>query len=174
MTRTKTSKTRTSAAKTSRASAAAKKKSSHVAKVATAAPKAPLLDLRGILDKMKLPGVNVSGLIDSRRKDVAALLAANKQAYRGFEAVARRQREMLAEAMKGLRANAKETLATPGVSKRGAGIAEHVQEAFATALANMKEIAEMSARSQQEVVDTLKKRLRESIDEIGGRLKPTP
>jgi len=38
----------------------------------------------------------------------------------------------------------------------------------------MKEIAEMSAQSQQQVVDTLKKRLRESIDEIGGRLKPTP
>lgn len=171
-TRTKTSRSRTSPAKTSRSSTAAKAKSSKVVKAPTAAPKMPMLDLRGLLSKMKLPGVDVSGLIDSRRKDVAALVAANKQAYRGFEAVARRQREMLAEAMKGLRENAKDTMAAQGASKRVALMAEHVQEAFGQALTNMREIAELSAQSQKEVVETLRKRLREGIDEMGGRLKP--
>jgi len=170
--------TSTSTTRRARASSAAKTKvkakTSSAAKAATLLPKRALLDVRGLLDKLKLPGVDVGGLIDSRRKDIEALLAANEQAYRGFEAVTRRQGEMLAEAMKQLTASAKETFATQGASERTARVASLAQEAFGRALANMKEIAELSARSQKQVVDTLNKRLHDGIEEISGRLQPKP
>lgn len=142
-----------------------------VAVAAPAAPKWPQLDLRKLLERLKLPGIDVSGLIDSRRKDVEALLFANEQAYRGFEAVVRRQGEMLAQAMKGIQAGAKDTLVTKGAVARAQSAASLAQQAFGQALADMKEIAELSAGSQKRVVETLNKRLRESISEVGDRLK---
>ena len=136
-----------------------------------AKPKASALDIRGMLEKLKLPGVDVAGLVDSRRQDIEALIAANKKAYSGFEAVTRRQREMLAEAMKELQDNAKATLAADGAKKRVSLVAEHAKKALDQALADMKEIAELSATSQKHVMDTLTKRLRESLSETGKRLK---
>jgi phasin family protein len=164
-------RTNTTTRKQTRPKTAAKASAKAVAAVATpAAPKWPMLDLRRLLEKLKLPGIDVSGLIDSRRKDVEALLVANEQAYRGFEAVVRRQGEMLAEAMKGIKAGAKDSLATKGAVARAQGAASLAQQAFGQALADMKEIAELSAGSQKRVVETLNKRLRESINEAGGRL----
>lgn len=136
----------------------------------TATERKPLLDVRALLEKIKLPGVDVSSLIDSRRKDVEALLAANEQAYRGIEALTRRQTEMLSDAMKGLSAGAKDTLQAKGATERAQRVAVHAQQALGQALADMRELAEMSARSQAQVMETLNKRLREGIDEIGERI----
>jgi phasin family protein len=133
-------------------------------------PKTPPLDLRAMLDKLRLPGVDVASLVESRRKDIQALLAANEQAWRGLEAVTRRQGEMLSAAMGGLRENVTEALGTEGTVARVGTVAAHAQAAFDKALADMKELAELSARSQQQVVDTLNKRLREGIGEVGARI----
>ncbi len=135
---------------------------------AAAAP--PALDLSALLARLKLPGIDVTDLVESRHKDVQALLAANEQAYRGFEAVLRRQAEMLAEAMKNIDEGARETLATDGTKARVEHVGAQVKAAFGQALANMKELAELSARSQQQVVDTLNQRLREGLGEVGRRL----
>lgn len=164
----RTSSTGTNSTRTSAAAKAAAKSTAEDAK--TASPKFPMPDLAGLLGKLKLPGLDVEGLIDSRRKDVEALLAANEQAYRGFEAVTRRQGEMLVEAMKGLKGNAKQAVAAEGLSDRASLVATQAKEAFGQALSNMKEIAELSARSQQQVVQTLNQRLRESLSETGERL----
>lgn len=160
-----------SAAKSTRRSARPRAAAKTNGKDTTSAgAKTPLLDLRKLLEKLKLPELNVGGLIDSRRKDIEALMAANEQVYRGFEAVARRQAAMLSEAMKGLKRDARDTMAADGARARAGRAAELAKEAFGQALANMKELAELSARSQQQVIDTLNKRLRESLSEAGGRL----
>jgi phasin family protein len=161
-------RTQPTASKTRRTSKISK---TEAVDAAIARPKASALDIRGMLEKLKLPGVDVAGLVDSRRQDIEALIAANKKAYSGFEAVTRRQREMFAEAMKELQGNAKATLAANGVKERANLVAEHAKKAFGQALADMKEIAEMSATSQKQVMDTLTKRLRESLSETGNRLK---
>lgn len=122
--------------------------------------------LGALLGKLKLPEVNLAGFTDSRRKDVEALVAANEMAYRGFEAVTRRQVEMLSEALRALKESATETRATQGAKERTTLVISEAQNAVTQALANMKELAEMSAKSQQQVMDTLSKRLREGISEI--------
>ena len=171
MTRTNASATKSATKSTRRpARARAAAKGNGKDTTTSASAKTPLLDVRKMLEKLKWPELNVGGLIDSRRKDIEALMAANEQVYRGFEAVARRQAEMLSEAMKGLKRDAKDTLAADGARARAGRAAELAKEAFGQALANMKELAELSARSQQQVIDTLNKRLRESLSEAGGRL----
>lgn len=136
---------------------------------------APLrLDVPALLDKLKLPGFDVAGLLESRNKDLQALLAASEQAWRGAEAVMRRQGEMLAEAMKLVGENTRETLAAKDAKTRVDHIGSHARAAFGRALADLKELAELSARSQQQVVDTLNKRLRDGIGEATRQRTPQP
>ncbi len=150
---------------------AAAKAEAEDARLVTGRP--PVLDLQGLLGRLgdlKLPGVDVAGLLDSRRKDVDALLAANEQAWRGMEAVTRRQGEMLSAALDGLRRDLQATLDAEGASARLGSMAGHAQQALAHALANMKELAELSAQSQHQVLATLNQRLRDGVGEAAARL----
>ena len=61
-------------------------------------------------------------------------------------------------------------LAKKGSSARAGDLAGQAKQAFGTALANMKEIAELYTKSQQQVLATLGKRLRDSLEERGQRL----
>ncbi len=53
----------------------------------------------GMLKNFKLPGVDVDALVAGQRKNVEALTAANRVAFEGVQAFARRQAEMLQETM---------------------------------------------------------------------------
>lgn len=135
----------------------------------------PLDDLRRSLQQLKLPQLDLGALIDSRRRDLEALLTAHDQAYRGIEAVTRRQVEMFSATLKALRAAATADTPPPqGLTERASQALQQAQEAYAQALANLKELAEISARSQQQVMDTLNKRLREGLREAGDGLGLKP
>lgn len=158
----------TTATRTRKPAATAKPK-------ATAAPKAaalPIFDVRALLEKAKLPHVDLGGLIDARRRDIEALLEANAQAYRGLEALNRRQAEILADTMKHLQAGAKEFLAEGGASNKAGKAAELTQRAFGQALANMKEVAETAVKSQEEAMRVLKKRHDERLGEFQKLIQP--
>lgn len=127
---------------------------------------APKFDLRSMLEGLRMPGLDVSALMDSRRKDVEALIAANQRAYQGFEALTRRQAEILAEGMKAWQEGAKEMIGPASAGEKATRSASRAQEAFGHALSNMRELAEMAAKSQQEVVGIINKRVREGIQEF--------
>lgn len=155
---TKTS-TKAAAKPTAKAAPAAKK-------TAKALALPSFVDVRAMLEKTKLPGVDLSGLIDARRRDIDALLEANAQAYRGLETINRRQAEILADTMKQLRAGAKEFLAEDGASHKAGKAAELAQRALTQALANMKEVAEAASKAQADVMRVLKKRHEERLGEF--------
>ena len=157
----------TAATRTRKPAATAKSK-------ATTTPKKtapPSFDVRALLEKAKLPHIDLGGLIDARRRDIEALLEANAQAYRGLEALNRRQAEILADTMKHLRAGAKEFLAEDGANRAGKA-AELTQRAFGQALANMKEVAETAVKSQEEAMRVLKKRHDERLGEFQKLMTP--
>ncbi len=159
------------AAKVARPSAAAKASAKARAVDATLVNPGGL-DLRAMLERLRLPGLDASGLIESRRKDVKALLAANERAYSGFESVVRRQGEMLAKAMKQLEADTRETFDAQNAGERVSTVSRQAQKAFGQALADMKELAELSVSSNKLVLQALGQRLREGVDESKKRLAP--
>ena len=55
----------------------------------------PFGDLTKMLEQFKVPGVDMSSLVDARRKDIEALVPANKTVYEGMQALAQKQSEML-------------------------------------------------------------------------------
>src|SRR5574337_827917 len=80
----------------------------------SAAPN-PFGDLTQMLGQFKLPGVDMSALMEARRKDIDALVEANKAAYASMQAIAQKQTEMLTEAMHGIQ-QAMQNAATGGLT----------------------------------------------------------
>lgn len=111
-------------------------------------------------------GVDVNAILESQRKNVEALNAANQRALEGVQAIANRQREILEQTMNEASAALK-TLSTAGSPQDAtAKQAELLKTAFEKALANMRELADTMTKANTEAFDTINKRISESLDEI--------
>ena len=92
----------------------------------------PVFDFTKLMSQFRLPGVDFTALVDRERKNIEALVKANRIAFEGWQRLVRRQAEMLQETMKKVVADASQEDAK---KKR----AELAKEGFEKALANMRE-----------------------------------
>ena len=117
----------------------------------------PLFDFTKMLSQFRIPGVDFTAIVDRERKNIEALTAANKIAFEGWQALIRRQSEILQEAMKQAVADASQQDA---LQKR----ADLAKERFEGALNNMRELAEMATKSQKDAFDVVRKRVEENME----------
>ena len=122
----------------------------------------PALDIEKILTGFKLPGVDVNLIIEGRRADIRAVTLANKLAYDSMKALAKRQAEMLREAITEWRAAVKD-LTAPDRDALTAQRTDLAKRAIQKALANVRELAELAAKSQAEAWDPVGKRFRDNL-----------
>ncbi len=126
----------------------------------------PDFDVTKMMADMKFPGVNVDSLMATSKRNIDAVNAANQLAAEGMQAIAKRQAEILREAMEQAAKASSEMMIAGNPEDKMAKQAELVKEAFESALANMKEMAEMMAKSQTEAFDVINQRVSESMDEL--------
>jgi phasin family protein len=131
---------------------------------------------QGMFDMSSMPGIgqtlerlNLSGvastIAEGRRKDLAALVAANKKSYEGLQAVVARQTAMLKNAVTEWQAIAQGM--TPGRGGPGFGrIDEVAKQTFTMALENIRELGELAARSQAEAFEIVRRRIMENVEEV--------
>lgn len=119
----------------------------------------PNFDFTKMLGQYKLPGVDFSAMVEREKRNIEALTMANKIAFEGWRALAVRQSEILQETMKHTIAQAQKEGAV-----RNAG--DLARQGFETALGNMRELAEMATKSQQEAYDVVRKRISANFDEM--------
>lgn len=124
-------------------------------------------DLGKMLSELKVPGIDVERLMDTQRKNIEAVASANKVAVEGMQAVAKRQAEMLAEAM-GTVSTAAQQLASAATNPKEmtSKQAELTREALEKALANMRELAEMVGKSNSEAFQVVNTRFSESLQDL--------
>ena len=127
-----------------------------------------------IADKLKLPNVDLKGMLNSRRKDIDTLRMANEQAYLGMQALACRQAEILSAAINEWHAGTKEVLTAHDGPARLSLAATRAQEAFGQVLGHTREIAEIAAKSHEAVLATLAKRVREGLEEVRDQIVRKP
>lgn len=133
----------------------------------------PFGDMTKMMQQFKVPGLDMAPIIESRRKDMEALVEANKAAYEAMQAVARKQTEILNEAMKGIQDSAK-GLATAGAgAPNAAKQADAVSHGYQKALADMKELAEMVHKSQTDAMAGITARATQSLQEMKKLMQPT-
>lgn len=122
-------------------------------------------------EQMKFPAVDSQALIESHRRNVEAVTKANRVAFEGVQAIAQRQAEILRQAMEEGTKAIRE-LTKPGEpTEKMASQAALVKEAYELALANLRELTEMSTKSNTEAADVLTHRFTDSLDELKGALK---
>lgn len=119
-----------------------------------------------MLKQYNLPGIDMDSLMASQKKNMEALTAANRVALEGMQAVAKRQAEILQETMNEA-SKAVDVLSKAGSpTEVAAKQAELAKDAFERALSNMRELAEMVAKSNEEATSTINTRISATLDEI--------
>ena len=119
----------------------------------------PFFDFTKLMSQFQLPGVDFATPVDRERKNIEALAKANRIAFEGWQRLVRRQAEMLQETMKKVVADASQQDA----KKKRADLAK---EGFEKALANMRELAEITTQSQKEAFDVVRRRIEENVEGI--------
>jgi len=135
----------------------------------------PFADVGRMIQQFKVPGLDMAPIIESRRKDMEALVDANKATYDAMQALARKQTEILTQAMQGIQDSAK-ALAAGGAGGTGATDpakqTELVRDAYQKALADMKELAEMARKSQIDAMAIITQRATQSLEEMKKLMQP--
>jgi phasin family protein len=125
------------------------------------------IDLTEMFARMKLPFMpDMQALVAVQRRNIEALIAANKVAMEGAQAVAQRNLEIIQQTMVEL-AESTQAMASPEAPlAKAAKQAEIVKKTYEHAVINMKELGEMIQHANAEAVEVLNKRFTEAMDEV--------
>lgn len=132
------------------------------------------MDVTKMLGEFKLPGVDLEKIATAQRKNVEALTSANQLAAEGFQAVARRQAEILRQTLEEAGKSMRDLMEQSAPEDRMVKQAEMAKTAFETALSNMRELAEMVTKANTEAFDVMNRRFTESLDELKDMIKRGP
>lgn len=116
--------------------------------------------------EFQVPGLDMSVVIEHQRKNIEALTTANRQALEGLQAVAMRQSEILRDTMNEAVAALKDLSASSGPTEAASKQAQLLGKALEKALTNMRELAEMAAKSNSEAFEVVKTRMTDSVGDI--------
>jgi len=122
-------------------------------------------DISKLLEQYKLPGIDVAAIVEMRRKDIEALMTANRVALEGAQSVGQKQVEMLRSTLDQLRSLIQQATASGSMTEKTTKAGELVQQVLQRALENMRELAETAYKSQSDTYAVLTKRVQENLDE---------
>ncbi|BEP40109.1 TIGR01841 family phasin [Variovorax sp. 375MFSha3.1] len=153
---------------------AAAKKTTASSSTSTAGAKKAAPDAADMLNPLKgmadrLQSLNLTGgagkLLESGRKDLAALMEANEKSYKGLQTVVQRQTEMIKSAISEWQTAAKEM---PGKDPKEnlAKLDELGRQSFQRAIDDIKELANLAAKSQADAFDVVRQRIQANVDEV--------
>ncbi len=127
-------------------------------------------DVTKVMADLRVPGVDVDHLMKTSKKNIDAVNAANSLLVEGMKEIAKRQAEIVREAMEDAASASSEMMTQGSPEDKVAKQTELAKSAFEKALSNVKELAEMTAKSQSEAFDVINKRLSETMDEFKASL----
>ena len=120
---------------------------------------------------MRFPMMDAEAIMQTQRRNIEVLTQANQICYEGVQAVAQRQAEIMRKSFEDCSRVVQE-MAKPGdVEDRISRQADAAKDAYEASVANMRELAEMSVKSNSEAVELLNKRMTEAFDELRGILQ---
>ena len=126
----------------------------------------PFMDFSKIAGEFKMPQFDTAALIEYQRRNLEAFTAANQLAFEGAKAITERQVELARQVWEES-AEAARTLGTVGTPEdQLAQQTSLVKRGFERSVANLREIAEMGAKSNSEAAEVLNRRFVEGLDEV--------
>jgi phasin family protein len=130
-------------------------------------------DFTKMFSEFKIPGFDMQSLVATQRRNIEAVNTANQLAVEGIQAVLRRQAEIMKSMVEESSTVLRDLMAQGAPEQKIAQQTDVVKGAFEKALANLRELTEMVAKSNTEAADVLTKRIGESLTELKGSLQRT-
>ena len=116
------------------------------------------------------PMIDAEKIMQAQRRNIEVLTQANQICYEGVQAVAQRQAEIVRKSFEDC-SRVMQEMAKPGdMEDRLARQADVAKDAYEASIANMRELTEMSVKSNSEAADLLNKRVAEAFEEFRGIL----
>ena len=135
---------------------------------ATGAFKNPFadFDFSKIAGEFKLPTMNIESIVETGRKNFAAMTAANTSAVESMKTIAQRQGDMVRAAMEDFSKHGSEVLAAATVEEKAAKQIDFMKKTYESAITNSKELAELYTKGQTDAVTALSARVAELTEEV--------
>ncbi|MHA3976231.1 phasin family protein [Halovulum sp. GXIMD14794] len=122
-------------------------------------------DFTRAFSDVKLPNFDTEALFAAQKKNMDALVEANKAAAAGYQDLFKKQmaifEETISEAQKQI-----QDMELKMDSKTAAAQGEVAKAAFEKAIANMKELAETAQKANTEAYEIVSARVKESVEEL--------
>jgi phasin family protein len=125
-------------------------------------------DVRQIVERYRLPGIDLGALAEWQRKDVEALMEANRQANEGFRALIEKRNEILRESFAEWQAAVKDMASTDALSKQ----AEAAKSGFEKAVSNFRELSQIETEAWTNAWKTVQSRMQENLSNLQKLLQP--
>jgi phasin family protein len=132
----------------------------------------PFGNLDELLKQFKVPGVDVNAIIESRRKDMDALIAANQATAAAMQQVAKKQTEILTQALQAAQESAQALAKGVGGAIDPMKQADLTRKAYEKALADMKEVGEIAQKAQTTAMSGITARAQQSVQEMTKLMQP--
>jgi len=123
-------------------------------------------DFSKIAGEFKMPTMNIEAVVETGRKNFAALTAANTSAVESMKAIAQRQGDMVRAAMEDFSKHGSEVLAAATVEEKAAKQIDFVKKSYEAAMANTKELADLYSKGHTEALTALSARVSELTEEV--------
>jgi phasin family protein len=123
-------------------------------------------DFTKIAGEFKLPSINVETVVETTRKNFAALTSANTTAVESMKAIAQRQGDMVRAAMEDLSKHGSEVLAAATIEEKAVKQIDFAKKSYETAIANTKELADLYSKGHAEAFAAISNRVAEITDEV--------
>jgi len=123
-------------------------------------------DFTKIAGEFKIPAVNVETMVETGRKNFAAVTTASTTAVESLKTIAQRQGDMLRAAMEDFSKHGSEVLAAATVEEKAAKQIDFVKKSYDAAIANGRELADLYTKGQSEAFEALNARIAELTEEV--------
>jgi phasin family protein len=118
---------------------------------------------------LRLPGLpDRDAILEAHKRNVEALANANRVAIEGVQAVARRNMDMLQEAMTEVSQTMRSLTSSGAPTDRAAHQAELLKRAYDRAVEHARELSELIQKTNSEAATVLNRRFVEAMDEVKG------
>ena len=118
------------------------------------------------LSQLRMPGVDPEAMMSAQKKNMDALVEANKAAAAGYQDLFKRQMAIFEETMTEAQAQLKAFDASKIDPDSAKAQAELAKAAFEKALANMQALAETAQKANAEAYGIVSARIKESLAEL--------
>ena len=127
-------------------------------------------DFTKIAGEFKLPTVNVESVVETGRKNFAAMTTVSTAAVETFKTIAQRQGDMIRAAMEDLSKYGSDVMGAASIEEKAAKQVDFAKKSYDMAIANTKELADLYTKGQTEAFATLNTRIAELTEEVKAAL----